>query len=466
MLLEQKFKNTICKYDLLKKDDRVIAAVSGGPDSVCLLVLLAQLKKELDLYLHVVSFNHLIRKKEAYLDTQFVKVLAQKYNLPITIGEADVPKFAKEKKLSLEESARIARFYFLKETAMKNRINKIALGHNCDDQVETFLMRLIRGSGLLGLCGISAKRKEDDFEFIRPLIDISREEIEAFLKQKKIDYRIDKTNFQIDLFRNKVRLELIPLLEKEYNPAIKTGLLRTIHNISEAYQLIESQVEIKARNSIQKKGTQAVLDLAEFALQPWIIQTQLLRRAFSFAKGDLKQLSYEHLTALQKLAEECQSGKHLTLPAGITASKIYKTIVFDKRPAIEKKTLEKEKKIVFPGVTEVKELEIKISAEFLEKCSLKKEATKWTEFFDAEKVKYPLFVCTRKEKDMFSPLGLQGRKSLKEFFIDEKVPLSKRNKIPVIRDKEKIIWVAGLRISDEVKITQQTKRILKLEIIN
>jgi tRNA(Ile)-lysidine synthase len=464
MQLKQKFKNTIIKYNLLKKGDRVIVAVSGGPDSICLLVLLIQLKDELGLYLHVATFNHLIRKKQAYEDIKFVKAKARECNLPVTAGETNVPRFAKLNKLSLEEAARMTRFAFLKKVAKENKAHKIALGHNLDDQIETFLMRLIRGAGLTGLGGMAPKRKEDNFEIIRPLIETSRQDIENYLKQKRIKFRLDKTNQSIAYLRNKIRLKLIPLLEKEYNPNIKEVILRTLHSIREVNEFLEKRIELKSKKIMNRKGSYLYLNLKGLKNLSWIVKTHILRKAILETKGDLRQFSYKNWFALHRLAFELQSGKFLTLPGGMVVRKVYNNLIFEKGPTEERKLFARRKKINCPGSTQVKELGIEILAEVLGRISINKRKSKWIEFFDADKIKWPIFVRTKREKDAFRPLGMCGKKSLKEFFIDEKIPLTLRSRLPIIEDRQRIIWVCGCRISDETKITKKTKRILKLEV--
>lgn len=464
MLLEQKFRDTIKKFRLLKKNDRVIVAVSGGPDSVCLLVLLSNLKRKLNLYLHVATFNHLIRGGEARRDVEFVKEISRRFNLGVTAGEGNVPEFAKLSKLSLEEAGRFARFSFLKEVARKNRAGKIALGHNLDDQIETFLMRLMRGAGLAGLCGMAPKRKEDHLELIRPLIEISRQDLEAFLGKKKLKFRVDKTNQSRKYLRNKVRLSLIPLLEKKYNPRIKEVILRTTHNIKEGYEFLEREAELKAKESIYRKGAHIFLRLENLEDLPWIIKTYILKKALFALKGNLRQLTLENWLALQKLAFELQSGKRLSLPGGITVRKVYHNLIFEGKTSLKEIPPSKRKEINCPGSTRIQKLGIEIFAKVLDNISRHKKESKWVEFFDADKIKGPLFVRTRKEKDVFRPLGMRGRKTLKKFFIDEKIPLLVRSRVPIIEDNQKIMWVVGSRISDEVKVTQKTKHILKLEV--
>ncbi len=466
MRLEQKFKNTISRYNLLNRGDRIIVAVSGGPDSVCLLVLLNTLKQKLNLYLHVATFNHLIRGKEAEQDIEFVKKISCGLGLAVTEGKGNVPEFAKTNKLSLEEAGRFARFNFLKKVAADNKAGKIALGHNLDDQIETFLMRLFRGAGLKGLSGIAPKRKEGHFELIRPLIEISRRDIKAFLKKKKLKFRIDKTNRSRKYLRNRIRFSLIPFLQKEYNPKIKEIILRTIHNIKEGYEFLEAEAEPEAKKAIYRKGTRVYLRLEKLKGLTQIIKTHVLKRAVLEVKGNLRQFTLENWFALGKLAFELQSGKQLSLPDNIVARKVYRNLVFEKKVPTKRALLKKRKKISCPGSTNVRELGIKILAEALGNISRPEKKSRWVEFFDADKIKGSLFVRTRKEKDIFRPLGMRGKKTLKKFFIDEKISSLARDRIPIVEDNQKIIWIVGNRISDEVKITQKTNHILKLEVKN
>ena len=233
-----KISSTIKHYNLIAKGDKILIGVSGGPDSVCLLYILNSLKKDLGISLHIAHLNHLLRGKESDKDSEFVLELAHRLGTPATLKAVNVKKLAD--KSSLEEAARTERLHFLFETAKKIKADKIALGHNKDDQSETILMRLLRGSGTLGLSGILPKRKIEGWTVIRPLIETERKTIEGFLTSNKIPYRKDSSNLKTIYFRNRLRHKLLPLLA-QYNPNIKEILSNTAQSLALDYDYLLSQ---------------------------------------------------------------------------------------------------------------------------------------------------------------------------------------------------------------------------------
>src|SRR3989304_8936645 len=237
MEILRKFEQTIKRFNMLQKGDRVIVACSGGPDSVALLHLLNQIKEKYDLKLFVAHINHKLRGQESDEDERFVKRLAQNLRLDSYARSFDVARIARKKKLSLEEAAREVRYEYLNKLALRLRATKISLGHNADDQAETVLMRLIRGTGALGLTGMSIVRGK----IIRPLLQIKREEIEEFLKEQNLGSRIDSSNLRQDYLRNRIRLELLPHLKRNYNPKIIDTLNRTASILSAQEDYLEKE---------------------------------------------------------------------------------------------------------------------------------------------------------------------------------------------------------------------------------
>ncbi|MCK4262385.1 tRNA lysidine(34) synthetase TilS, partial [bacterium] len=223
-MLKEKVRRTIVRYRMLEPGDRLVVAVSGGPDSVALLSILACLSQELNFSLQVAHLNHMFRAKEAEEDALYVKELAKKFSLPITVRKRNVLAFIKRKHLSPEEGARQVRYKFLQDVAEKAGANKIALGQTADDQAETVLIWMLRGSGLKGLTGIPAVRPLENSLIIRPLIEVSRSEIEDYLREEGLAVRVDASNLKPVYLRNKIRLKLIPLLARDYNPNIKSVL--------------------------------------------------------------------------------------------------------------------------------------------------------------------------------------------------------------------------------------------------
>ncbi|MDD5567646.1 MAG: tRNA lysidine(34) synthetase TilS [Candidatus Omnitrophica bacterium] len=318
----EKVKETIRKYDLIRRGDTVLVGVSGGPDSVTLLYLLKSLSAFLGFKLQIAHLNHMLRRDSSE-DAEFVRLLGLKLGIPVTIGGIDIKRISS--KGSLEEIARNARLEFLFKTAQKVRSKKIALAHNLDDQAETVLMRILRGTGLYGLSGILPKRRFGGFEIIRPLIRVQRKEIESFLKQNKIEVRIDKTNKKDIFLRNRLRNRLIPLLEKEYNPKIKDAL----SNMSEVISLDYDYLNQSALRKI--KGKKGEIKLADYAKFHPAIQRLVLRLTISELQGSIRRITLTHINEIEDLIANRPVNSVVDLPKGISVIKKKNTIKFYRR---------------------------------------------------------------------------------------------------------------------------------------
>ncbi len=318
MILD-KVKGAIRKYNLISKGDLVLVAVSGGADSVCLLYLLKGLSRKMSFRLHVAHLDHMLRR-DSGRDVQFVDSLTRKLKLPITIGRLNVR--ALDRKGSLEEVAREARLDFLFKVAKGIGAEKIALAHNLDDQAETVLMRLLRGTGLLGLSGISPKRNFQGFTVIRPLIGVQRREIKAFLNKRGVDACIDKTNLKNIYFRNKVRNNLIPLLEKEYNPNVK----ELLSNMAEMIALDYDYLEGIALRLV--KGKPGLVVLSGFLKLHPAIQRLVLRLNIAQLQGSTRRISYQHIREIEDLIFNRPKNSIVDLPKGISVVRKAKNVVF------------------------------------------------------------------------------------------------------------------------------------------
>jgi len=318
----EKLMETIKNYALIKKGDKILVAVSGGPDSLALLLKLYSLRNKLNLTLHIAHLDHGLRK-DSQADALFVKRWGKKLNLPVTTERLT---YRRDKiKGSLEEFFREERLKFLIQTAKKIKADKIALGHNLDDQAETVLMRLLRGTGLSGLSGISPKRTIRGTVFIRPLLGTTRSQIEKFLKNKKAKPRIDSTNRQDIFFRNKIRRHLIPLLKKQYN----TNILQTLANLAESVSYDYEYLDEVAKHTL--KGSPRRLNLAKVTrLHPAILRLKL-RQGIVHIQGDTRRISFQHIKELEDLIYCRPSGSIVDLPKGICVQKSHNTLLFSKR---------------------------------------------------------------------------------------------------------------------------------------
>lgn len=299
----------------------MVIGVSGGPDSVALLFLLNSLKKEFNLTLHIAHLNHKLREQESEQDSCFVNNLGDRLKIPVTVSRQDVLKLARVKKESVEEAGRRLRYEFFIKVARDKGMKKIAVGHTADDQAETVLMRIIRGSGLSGLCGIPPTRKTGECLIIRPLIEISRVRIEDYLKKSRIMVRVDSSNKDNRYFRNRVRNKLIPLLEKEYNPNIKEILVNFAENISGDYELLNKIAQRHFRIVSKREEGKVSLDLKKFSGFKRATQRMVVREAIKALKGDLKRIDYRHWKELEDLINKRRGNTRVDLPDDVSAIK-------------------------------------------------------------------------------------------------------------------------------------------------
>lgn len=319
-MIKEEFKNTIRKYNLLKKGDRIVVGVSGGPDSVCLLYLLYDIMNEFRLKLYIVHLDHMLRK-DSYKDREFVEKLGKELNIPVTSKKINIKTMAKCG--SIEEIARNARLDFFFSVAKDVKAEKIALGHNFDDQAETVLMRIIRGTGLYGLSGILPKRRMAGFDIIRPFIEIRRKEIESFLKRKRIKARIDTSNKQDLYFRNKIRNKLLPLLANKYNKNIKEVLSNLAQSAGYDYDFLLQSAERLIR---RRTGRFRVDELKK--IHPAILRL-ILRSSIFRVKGDTRRITFKHIREIEDLILNRPKNSIVDLPKGISVIK-KKHLIFKK----------------------------------------------------------------------------------------------------------------------------------------
>jgi tRNA(Ile)-lysidine synthase len=315
-------KDTIKRYHLIKKNDKIVVGVSGGPDSVALLYLLNSLKKELNLSLHIAHLDHMLRRA-SYKDSLFVEKLANRLKIPLTMTRINIGKLPQRG--SLEQTARNARLGFLINVAKKIKAKKIALGHNLDDQAETVLMRIIRGTGLYGLSAILPKRKILKIEIIRPLIEIKRSEIEMFLKRKKVKPCIDASNLQDIYFRNKIRNKLLPLLERDYNKNIKKVLSSMAESVACDYDYLNLTTLRVMKHRVKK------INLAKFSKLHPAIQRLILRQNIARLKGDTRRVTFQHIREIEDLILNRPANSVVDLPKGISVLKKKTCLIFYKR---------------------------------------------------------------------------------------------------------------------------------------
>lgn len=458
-----KIKTSIVEYNMLQQGNKIVVGVSGGPDSVALLHILQNLSKEYNLTLWVAHLNHLLRQDEADEDALFVKRLSDKFGLECIIERIAVAK-TKRPCCSIEQEARHIRYEFLCKTANKVGATKIALGHQADDNIETILMWLLRGCGPQGFKGIPPIRQiNSKYQIIRPLIKITPSEIYNYLKEHNLEFRIDSSNLKKDYIRNKIRLELLPELA-EYNPQIRESLKK----LSSLWQM-DDDCLINIAQKAKQEVMQGIgrINITILTTYHKAIQSRILKMAIEEIKGDLKGVSHQQIKAILDLITSQCPQKRLDLTDGIRIERIYQQLIIKKSDfSFAKERFEY--LVNVPGETRIKQWVIKTQIkEWGLKFGVWDPAVKGnntTACLDYNKLSLPLMIRNRMQGDRFQPYGLIGTKKIKDFFIDLKIPLSQRDVIPLIVDKEKIVWVVGYRIDDRVKITDNTKNIVKIKI--
>jgi tRNA(Ile)-lysidine synthase len=411
------------------------------------LALLRELQKEWVLKLALAHFNHRIRQR-AEEDERFVREVAREYALPVFVGSEDVRSYARSKSLNLEEAGRQLRYAFLEKTAKKWGASKIATGHTMTDQAETFLMRLLRGSGARGLGGVYPVVEG---MVIRPLLQDKREEIEAYLSKQHLPYRVDESNFDRRFFRNRIRLELIPCLQEKYEPRILDRLSNTASILQEEDNLLDKIGKEKAEKAFIKKNNRILLDTGFLSSLPLALRRRVLRNFISKVKGDLRGISFSDVEAVLELGE----GKECDLQKGLSLRREGGFIFLkeEARPKIEYEHLWNGRSIL-----EIKELSLKFEGKRIKNGNslpLKIDDEREV-FLDGEKLKFPLLVRNRKQGDKYQPLGAPGKKKLKEIMRAKRIPLSDREKKPVFLGGKDIVWVVGLPVADNFKVKKNT----------
>jgi tRNA(Ile)-lysidine synthase len=458
----RKVQQTITRFELLGRGERILIGVSGGADSMALLHTLAEIRHEWGISLRVAYLDHGLRR-EAAEEKVFVGKAAADLGLPFVAGKADVGALKRERRLPLQEAAREARYDFLIKAARDSQADKIALGHTADDQAESVLMRLLRGSGARGLSGIPPKRGEI---FIRPLIAVGRKDIESYLRQKNISYRDDVSNRNLHFLRNRIRRELLPELEK-YNPQIRRILVQMADHfrLEEEYWRTLVQEKFSTVGHEPGKGT-LILDIPGLAGLPIPLRLRLFREGIEKILGHLRGFGFSHFWAIENLWQNPAPNKEIRLPNGIRIFKSYGIlkifIAGEEIPPFEYA-------VPGPGIVEIRETKKGLRFSILKKAKVnlpkRGEDSSRIAFLEFDRLHFPLTIRSFRAGDKFQPLGMEGGKKVKDFFMDRKIPLTERRKIPLLFGNDKLLWVGGLRIDHRFRVKPTTRQVLKVEIL-
>jgi tRNA(Ile)-lysidine synthase len=463
MLLNQ-FKRTIDRHHLLKKDDRLIVGVSGGMDSMVLLHLFNAYREAFNLSLIVAHVNHGLRPEESEKEAELVQKESERLGLSFEYGQFNVKEFQRLGGLSPQDAARRIRFHFFYDLLQKHHAQKIVLGHNADDQVETVLLRLMRGSGLQGLKGMLPVREG---KVIRPLLEVWRGEIESFAIEKKIPFLLDSSNLKKDYLRNRIRLALIPLMEREYQPNFKEIVLKTSSILREENDYLERGAEEAYQKIIQEEKDTLSFKFSEYQSLHQAIQWRVVRKMLECIDARGRVLGEGEWPEVQKIYEKLVKPSPsflLELPHGGRLEKRYDIVSLGKGGVRPFPPFEFE--LHSPGRTFMEEIGKEVGIEEINRNQFGDyDGSPHTALMDYECLQFPLKMRNFRPGDRFHPLGVKGTQKVKEFFIDHKVPRFERPKIPLLISGESITWIVGYRIDERVKVTEKTKRVLKVTVV-
>ncbi|MFC1940642.1 tRNA lysidine(34) synthetase TilS [Chloroflexota bacterium] len=467
--VEQRVLHFIRENNLVSERCRLLLAVSGGQDSVCLLHVLVKLQKELNIELHVAHLNHQLRGTESEADAQYVSQIASQFGVPVTVERRDVKAYQSRQRISLEEAAREVRYKFLAEVAKSIGAQRVAVGHTTDDQVETILMHLIRGTGTRGLRGLRPssywQSSGSGVTVIRPLLPVSRQETSAYCHEHHLLPRIDTSNFSLSPLRNKIRHQLLPLL-KSYNPRVTEALLRTARITGDDIAFLDKESARLWGRVVQRQGETAVFNKEKFLNLPSVLQRYLLRAAIEKLSGNLKDIEARHIEEIMAVLHK-PAGKRLSLPGGLIFAIEYDRFCLgpDAAALSPFPVLGNAFHLRIPGETSFSGWQVKATIiDSMEKAEFAEILDDGlTVCFDLGKVGDRVSVRCRQPSDRFQPLGMSQPKKLGEFMIDAKIPRAWRQRVPVVCSPQHILWVVGWRIDDRVKVTESTRQILRLE---
>jgi len=457
--------STIKSHGLIEDGDGIVIGVSGGPDSVCLLHVLFLLSQQFNLKLYAAHINHMLRGKESDEDENYVRELCLKFGIPLFVERFDVARISKDKGVSTEEAGREIRYNFFYTVASKVGASKIAVAHNKNDQAETILMNIMRGSGLDGLKGIEYKRDM----IIRPLLDIERKDIESYCREHQLNPRIDSTNLEGVYTRNKVRLDLIPHIDRLFKINITDSLCKMSNLIKDDLDFLADAASKSYEQCLERATKEEIiLNLEMLKRYHPAMQKRVARQAIKSLRGDLKSIGSIHIYDIVNLIREGKTGSEIHLPNGIKADISYGSLrvyFADSRNMVH---YDFNEPIVIPGTTYIAQIKSSLES-FIENCAANVEHysniryNSLVQFFDYDKLKKGINIRNRRDGDIFKPYKSNGTKKLKEYLIDNKIPREKRNMIPLIAMGNEIVWVIGYKISDKFKVTENTKVVLKLE---
>ncbi|MCJ7680049.1 MAG: tRNA lysidine(34) synthetase TilS [Candidatus Aminicenantes bacterium] len=448
------FLQTVNRYQFIKKGDSVLIAFSGGMDSTALASLFLEIRAGWNLTLYLAHFNHKLRHN-ADRDEDHVRRQAERFGLPVYVGSENVRSYAAERHLNIEEAARLLRYRFLEQTAEKIKAHRVATAHTESDQAETFLMRLFRGSGRKGLAGVYPVV---DNLFIRPLLFVDRNTVEAYITEKRLPFCLDESNSDRRYLRNKIRLDLIPFLQNTYDPQVITHLAQTANLLREEEELLHDTMEREAAVSIQRVSGRLTLDADRLATLPRGLTRRVVREYIKRLQGHLRHLSYADVEKVMDL----EPGKKAHLKKDLILAREEGRIFAYKIPLAVSPY-----HYTWNGGEPlcIKEIGLRFTAHLrsgIAKPHLFEDSRR--AFLDRDSLDFPLTVRNRRIGDRYRPLGAPGSRKVKEIFRTRGISPADRDLYPVFESGGEIVWIYGLPVAEKFKIRADTRSALLITL--
>ena len=450
-------KTNILEKDLISNGDNILIGLSGGPDSVFLFHNLIKLKQDLSFNLYASHINHMYRGKDAQHDEDFVRSLCLQYGIKLFVKRKNATEYAAELKVTEEEAGRILRYNFFRENLNQVGGGKIAVAHNLNDQAETVLQRIIRGSGIDGLCAMSFIK--DDL--IRPMLNVTRTEIEKYLHNNNFEYCVDVTNAQAIYGRNKIRLNLIPYLEENFNPNIQNSLYRMSETMERDKKIIDKYVDLKFKEvMLSSNENRIVLDLPLLKKMDQGEAGRIIRLSIEKLKGNTVNVEMKHVDYAIDFIRSGRTGKKINLSEGFTIERSYDNFIINK---IVKNTPKFRYDILVEQPLKISEVGKTVLCRVLDVSEVN-ITDKTSVNLDYDLIKGNIIVRNRTAGDTIVPCGTTWNKKIKDIFIDMKIPAEERNKKLIIADDDNILWLEDFRIHNSYKVSSSTKTILNITI--
>jgi tRNA(Ile)-lysidine synthase len=462
-IMKSRFKDFIEKNNLLNNCKSLLIAVSGGPDSLAMLNLFYKLSDDFEIKIAAAHLDHMFRE-ESSVEADFVEKFARDKGIEFFRKSENLPELIKAKNISAEAAARKVRFNFFSEIMNKYNYDLLALAHHRDDQAETVLLNLFRGSGLKGLSGIQPEVKVDKLKIIHPMLCFSKEEILAYCQKVNLKPRFDSSNEENIYSRNVIRNKIFPIVENKINENARKVIARSSNIIAAEDQFI-GQLALKKYKEIliEENSVKIIIDFNKFKNIDQVLQRRIYRIIYNKINNNLDDLYFDHILEIEKLIDDDQTGRGIDIASEIRVEISYSNLIFFKKEIL--------------NIDNQEDIEIKLEQEIQidKKRSISSAVIAKKDFsfvdnscrsaFDFNKLNFPLKIRRRKPGDKFIPLGMEGHKKVKDILIDEKVPKYLRGEVPLIVDAaDNIIWLAPYRISDDYKINKETDKILILRL--